>query len=427
MTRGSGSPGTGRIVEEASRPVDRTEFAEGKGPAYVVILGRFMTNIGFFMVIPFLAIYLTRSDGFSSFQAGILFAVLQFTRRGIGVLAGWASDRFGASRVLTLGLLIEAAAYLAFPVIGRSFWLWAIAIALLGSGGSLNNNGSRSLVAASKAGGIAANLSRYYVSINGAALIGPLIGTALVAGHVIWIGFAVAAALHLAFSAATMVLLRGMPVPPIGAIRLDAMVVGLRDRPLMLYCGLAVGGWFLITQYPVALPLTIVHQGLSPDLAGYLTSANAVAVMITVTLIGSRVDRRGTIGRLDILALSGVVLGGGWLICAFSGLGPIVAAVLVTSVGESLFCGVVDANVAGLAPPGCLGMYLGYSTMAWGLGGMLGGLIGGGFDLAANHGALPAFWVVLALLGVGPAIGVRLGRSYFATELKRREAAGRAA
>lgn len=132
-------------------------------------------------------------------------------------------------------------AYLAFPVLGRDFWLWAIAIALLGSGGSLNNNGSRSLVAASKAGGIAANLSRYYVSINGAALIGPLIGTALVAGHVIWIGFVVAAVLHLVFSAATMFLLRGMPTPPIGAIRLDAMIAGLRDRPLMLYCGLAVG------------------------------------------------------------------------------------------------------------------------------------------------------------------------------------------
>ncbi len=414
-------PDSGNLVDGSPRPADRAEFAEGRGPAYVVILGRFMTNIGFFMVIPFLTIYLTVNDGFSSFQTGVLFAVLQFTRRGIGVLAGWASDRFGASPILTLGLLIEAAAYLGFLAAGRSFWYWMFAVALLGFGGSLNNNGSRSLVAASKSGGLAANLSRYYVSINGAALIGPLIGTALLAGHVIWIGFVVTAGLHVVFAVATVVLLRGMPKPPPGAIRPDALIAGLHDRPLMLYCGLAVGGWFLITQYRIALPLTILHQGLSPDLVGFLTAGNAVTVMITVTLIGARVDRHGSLGRLDILALSGVVLGGGWLLCAFGGLAPIVAAVIVTSIGESLFCGVVDANAAGLAPPGRLGLYLGYSTMAWGVGGMIGGLIGGGFDLAADHGALPAFWSLVAAVGLASAVGVRLGRSYFADALEQRQ------
>lgn len=422
MSVGEDSSAAEQSVAAAPAEAGREEFADGKGPAYVVILGRFMTNIGFFMVIPFLAIYLTENNGFSSLETGVMFAVLQFTRRGIGVLAGWASDRYGASRVLTLGLLIEAGAYLGFVAAGRSFWFWMLAVALLGFGGSLNNNGSRSLVAASKSGGLAANLSRYYVSINGAALIGPLIGTALVAGHVIWIGFVVAAGLHAAFAVATMVLLRGMPVPPPGAIRVDALLAGLRDRPLMLYCGLAVGGWFLITQYRLALPLTIVHQGLSPDLVGFLTAGNAVVVMATVTLIGSRVDTYGSVGRLDVLALSGIVLGGGWLLCVFGGLAPIVAAVIVTSIGESLFCGVVDAIAAGLAPPGRLGLYLGYSTMAWGVGGMIGGLIGGGFGLAADHGALPLFWSLLAAVGLLSAVGTRLGRSYFADALARRQA-----
>ncbi|MYS19377.1 Major Facilitator Superfamily protein [Streptomyces sp. DvalAA-14] len=420
VSSGAPGPGAGQLADAAPDPAGGTEFADGRGPAYVVILGRFMTNIGFFMVIPFLAIYLSDNAGLSGLQIGALFAVLQFTRRGIGVLAGWASDRFGAARVLTLGLLIEAGAYLAFTGAGRFFWFWALAVALLGFGGSLNNNGSRSLVAASKSGGIAANLSKYYVSINGAALIGPLIGTALIASHHIRAGFVTAAALHLVFAAGTLVLLRGMPTPAPGAIRVDALIAGLRDRPLMLYCGLAVGGWFLITQYQIALPLTVVHQGLPAAAVGFLTAGNAVAVMITVTLIGSRVDRRGSVGRLDVLALSGVVLGGGWLLCVFGGLGPIVAAVVVTSIGESLFCGVVDANVAGLAPPGRLGLYLGYSTMAWGLGGVLGGVIGGGFDLAAQHGALSVFWFLLAAVGVGSAIGVRLGRSYFTAVLAQR-------
>ncbi|MFI9236779.1 MFS transporter [Streptomyces cinnamoneus] len=400
-----------------------TVFTEGRGPAYVVILGRFTTNIGFFMVIPFLAVHLTRHAGMSSLQTGLLFALLEFTRRGLGIPAGWASDRFGASRVLVLGLLVEVVAYLVFAVAGHGFWLWAGAVALIGLGGSLNNNGSRSVLASAKSGGVAANLSRYYVSINGAALIGPLIGTALMASGAIRAGFVVAAALHLAFAVVSAVLLRGMHGTNATPIRPAAMAEALRDRQLMVFCGLAVGGWFLITQYRIALPLTVVDQKLSADLVGLLTAGNAVVVMIAVTLVGSRIERRGTAGRLDVFALSGVVLGGGWLLCAVDGVSPIVASVIVTSVGESLFCGVVDAIVAGLAPPGRIGLYLGYSTMAWGAGGVLGGFIAGGFDLAADHGALLLFWLVLALIGAGSAVGTRAARTSLAGAVDRRQAA----
>jgi hypothetical protein len=176
----------------------------------------------------------------------------------------------------------------------------------------------------------------------------------------------------------------------------------------------------------VALPLTVVHQDLPPDLIGVLTAANAIVVMVTVALIGSRVQRRTPLGWLDLLSLSGLVLGGGWLLCAVGGLPPIVAAVVVTSIGESLFCGVIDAVIAGLAPAGRVGLYLGYSTMAWGLGGVLGGLIGGGFDVAAERGQLLLFWLVLALVGVGMAVGVPLLRRSIAEAIERRQEAAAA-
>ncbi|GAA0477284.1 MFS transporter [Streptomyces sp. NPDC046215] len=394
-------------------------FTEGKGPAYVVILGRFMTNIGFFMVIPFLAVYLTRHAGMSSLQTGLLFAAMEFTRRGLGIPAGWASDRFGASRVLVLGLLIEVVAYAVFAVAGESFGLWLGAVCLMGIGGSLNNNGSRSVLASAKTGGAVVNLSRYYVSINGAALIGPLIGTALLAGGAVRAGFVVASVLHLLFAAVSAVLLRGMHGSHPAPIGPAAMAEALRDRHLMLFCALAVGGWFLITQYRIALPLTIVHQQFSSDLIGLLTAGNSALVIVVVMLIGKRVERRGTVGRLDVFALSTAVLGGGWLLCAVEGVGPLVAAVIVTSVGESLFCGVVDAVVAGLAAPGRIGLYLGYSTMAWGVGGMLGGLVGSGFDLAADHGGLLFFWLVLAAIGLASAAGTRAARGYLADAVGR--------
>ncbi|MFF4541710.1 MFS transporter [Streptomyces aureus] len=401
-------------------------FLAGRGPAYVVILGRFVTNIGFFMVVPFLAVHLTRDEGLSSFRTGVLFAVMEFTRRGLGIPSGWVSDRFGAARILTLGLAVEAGAYVVFTVADGSFAVWGAAVALLGVGGSLNNNGARSVLASSRSGGVAADLSRYYVSINGAALIGPLIGTALMAAGAMKAGFLVAAALHLGFAAVSAVLLRGLHAVNAAPIRPAAMAEALRDRPLMVFCALAVGGWFLVTQYRVALPLTVVHQKLSSDLVGVLTAGNAVVVMVTVWLIGARVEKRSTLGRLDLFTVSGVLLGGGWLLCSVDGISPVVAAVVVTSIGESLFCGVVDAVVAGLATEGRTGLYLGYSTMAWGVGGMLGGFVGGGFDLAADRGALPLFWLVLALVGLGYGAGTHGVRRSLADAVDRRRAAGTA-
>lgn len=399
----------------------RGERKPVQNSARVVLLGRFTTNVGLFMVMPFLAVNATQQAGLTSMQTGALLAALQFTRRGLGIPAGWASDRFGAARTLTVGLLIEAAAYLAFAAAGSGFWAWLVAASLLGAGGALNNNGSRTIVAAGASGGVASALSRYYVSINAAALIGPLIGAALQAGGFARVGFTVAAALHVVFAAATAALLRGMPRPAAASVRASDMAVALRDRPLMLYCGLIVGCWFLVSQYRVALPLTIVHQGLSSAVLGPLTILNAVVAMVAVSLIARRIDRYGTSGSLNALSLSGIVLGGGWLLCVLPGAGPIVAAVIVTSVGESLFCGVVDAIVAGLAPPGRLSLYLGYSTMAWGVGAVLAGLVGGGFDAAARHGVLPVFWCVMAAVGIVTAVGVRLARRQLADAVSRRQ------
>ncbi|MFE3525745.1 MFS transporter [Streptomyces sp. NPDC059161] len=413
----AGNSGTETKHAPGARP---GRFVEGKGPAYVVILGRFTTNIGFFMIIPFLAVHLTRDEGLSSFQTGVLFAVMEFTRRGLGIPSGWVSDRFGAARILVLGLVVEAGAYVVFTFAGGNVGLWGAAVSLLGIGGSLNNNGSRSVLASGNSGGVAANLSRYYVSINGAALIGPLIGTALMAGGAMKAGFLIAAALHLVFAVTSSVLLRGLHATNAAPIRAAAMAEALRDRPLMIFCALAVGGWFLITQYRIALPLTIVHQKLSSDLVGPLTAGNAVVVMVTVWLLGSRIEKRSAVGRLDVFIASGVLLGGGWLLCAVDGISPVVAAVIVTSIGESLFCGVVDAVVAGLATEGRTGLYLGYSTMAWGVGGVLGGFVAGGFDLADHHGVLVLFWLVLALVGVGYAVGTRVVRRSLAAEVDRR-------
>jgi DHA1 family multidrug resistance protein-like MFS transporter len=93
---------------------------------YTVIVGRFTADTGYFMVLPFLTVYVSQLD-MSGLEAGALFAILQAMRLGLGVPAGWASDRFGSSVVLVAGLLLEAAGYVQFLLAGASFPAWAAA------------------------------------------------------------------------------------------------------------------------------------------------------------------------------------------------------------------------------------------------------------------------------------------------------------
>lgn len=380
----------------------------GSAPASVVISGRFMSTIGYYLVIPFLTIHLIQ-DGITDLQAGLLLAMLNLTRRGLGIPAGWASDRFGAARVLTLGLAIEVVAYASFAGAG-SFWTWAVGVTLLGTGGSLNNNGARTLLATSGSNGAAVNFSRYYVMINAAALIGPLVGSVLLARDLMWIAFLAAAVLHLLFAAVTALVLRTVPAPAAAGTGAAAIVSALRDRELIRYCAITVGGWFLITQFYVALPLTIAHQGLSTALLGPLNALNAAVVMVAVWLLSQRIAARSTVNRLTVLSFSGLVLAAGWVLCAISGLPVIIVAIVIVSAGESLFCAVVDVTAAALAPPGRSGLYLGFATMAWAIGGTLGSVTAGFFEVAARHGVLPLYWVLLASAGLVTSISTRLAK-----------------
>ena len=367
-------------------------------PELVVMAGRFLTSTGYFLVVPFITIYLIGSLRMSPAQAGTLFAVLTVTRRGLGWPAGWFSTRFGARRSLVAGLLIESLAYLCFDL-AHSFLPWLLAVTLLGGGGSLNNMGTRAILAMARNQSRAVNFSRYYALINVAALIGPMIGAVMIARHLTALTFLAAGSLHLALG------LYSLAVIPesAGADRAPGrpqLRNAFRDRAILLYSGLTIASWFSGTQYYVALPLTISHQRIPAAVLGPLNAANALAVIVALWFLGRRIERMTNLLRLRLFALSVAVQGAGWLACIVPGLLPIGVMLLVVSLGEALFMAVVDVLAAELAPPGYTAIYLSFTSMAWAVGGVMGGSAGALFSIASRHADLPLFWLALALPGI---------------------------
>jgi MFS family permease len=200
-------------------------------------------------------------------------------------------------------------------------------------------------------------------------------------------------------------------------------VAALRDRALLVYCGLTAGCWFFDTQYYVALPLTVEHQRLPAAVLGPLNAANALTVMVTLWFLGRWITRRGALLRLDVLAVSAVILGAGWLLCILSGLAPIFVAIVVVSLGEALFMAVVDVIVAALAPSGNTGTYLGFSSMAWAVGGVAGSLTGAAFVVAARHDLLTFYWALFAIIGLVTGLLVWAVRQRLAAVIELRAAA----
>src|SRR4051794_8176848 len=67
------------------------------------------------MVLAFLALYLTRTEGYTPGQAGALLAFYGTVAIGVAPLAGRLCDRFGPLLVIVAGLLSNGAVLLAFP------------------------------------------------------------------------------------------------------------------------------------------------------------------------------------------------------------------------------------------------------------------------------------------------------------------------
>ena len=98
-----------------------------------------------------------------------------------------------------------------------------------------------------------------------------------------------------------------------------------------------------------------------------------------------------------------LIMSCGWFLCSiFNGeLIMIYAATIVFTLGEILFIGTVDVLASSFAPSGQAGMYIGISTVMWGIGGSLGSLFGGiGFNYFEKINSIHLFWWTIALIGI---------------------------
>ncbi|TCC08160.1 MDR family MFS transporter [Kribbella soli] len=351
-------------------------------------------------VQPFLVLYLTHDRHLSAGTAGAVAAAVGAGTVCAQLVGGWLSDRAGR-RVTMLICFFGTGAALILLGSARSMVLIWVTAFLVGLLGDLFRPAVQATVAdllqpteRVRAYGLlfwAINLGFSVSTVSAGVLASFGYGllfwvnaaTSVIAGLVIW-----------------MMVPESRPAPEDDSAGRSLLPVVARDTVFLLMVLIQIGYATIYMQGYSTLPLAMAGDGLSSRTYGLVIALNGVVIVLAQPFLGRWMAK---LDRPKLLAASMLVVGLGF------GLGAVVhtwwgygVSVVVWTIGEIGFAAVIGAVFADLAPIDLRGRYMGLSGMAFGVGTVIGPLVG---TNALEHLGPTATWLGCAVLGVAIFIG----------------------
>ncbi|SDW74801.1 Major Facilitator Superfamily protein [Amycolatopsis xylanica] len=367
---------------------------------------RVVTSFGYFLTIPLLGSIALQAGAMAPAEVGLLIAVHTLCRRTFAVPVGLLCDRWAPERVLVTGLLLEAAGYLVLAS-SMSFPLWLVALTVDGLGG-LAYNASSKVVLADAA--TASAFAGFYVATNVGAFLGPLVAAGLSAAGAPRAVFAISAVLYVASAVAAVVRFRRVRRPSAKVTSLWRQALApLADRGFAGYCLLTVPLWFGMSLLVAALPLEAAGRGLGYLEVGLINALNALAVVLLGKRVGRRTDGHTLPQRAGTLVCSALFMAVGCALCIAQPYWTLYTAMALLTAGELALFAAAEVIAVQLAPAGSTGVYLGYMTTAWAIGGAAAGLFAGALLDGSAAGRL-GFWLSASLVLFADAAGYVLLR-----------------
>lgn len=264
-------------------------------PAPALLLGsQLIFNIGFYAVVPFLALVMGRDFGMTATAVGLVLGARVFSQQGMFLVGGVFTDRWGPRRTMLAGCLVRVSGYLTLAL-ATDFPMFLLGAVLTGMGGALFSPALESLVGQAEerrrdTGGKGTTLFAL-LSICGeiGAVAGPLVGALLLG-----VSFS-SAALAGAAVFAVMTGILWTFVPPgraqsfhgrsiqeqPGSARRDGLPALFRNRKFLAFAGLYCVNFLAYNQLYFGLPVELTRSGAGPEaLAGLF----AVASVLTIAL-----------------------------------------------------------------------------------------------------------------------------------------------
>lgn len=148
-------------------------------PARLLVINQFGINVGFYMLLPFLASYMSHL-GYSAAVIGLVLGVRNLSQQGMFLVGGTAADRLGCRPMIIAGCALRVVAFGLFGFATSLPGLVA-AVVLTGLAGALFNPAVRTYLMHEAGEHRAEAFSVFNVFQHAGTLVGPVLGAALLA------------------------------------------------------------------------------------------------------------------------------------------------------------------------------------------------------------------------------------------------------
>ncbi len=385
--------------------------------AQLLLVTQLAFNLGFYLVVPFLAVHLTEDLAMAGWAIGVVLGARTFSQQGLFVVGGALADRFGTRPVVLAGCAVRVAGFLVLAF-APTFSVVLIGAMLTGFAGALFSPAVESALAdegtqLERRGTITrAELFGLFATFGEVgAVTGPMLGAALL--HVDFSLTCVVAA-----AAFTVILFGHHRLLPAGQPRTsgEPLLAGwatvLRNRAFLVFAFGYSAYLVSYNQLYLALPVELDRATGGQGALGWMFALASVLIVVGQLPLAAWARRR--LGAARALPLGFGLLATAFLVVAVSApaeppagmlaLAPAVALVVFLTFGQMLSVPVAQDLVALLAGEQRLGSHYGFLSSAGGLAVLVGSTsVGTMLERAATptpDAALP--WAVMASV---PALG----------------------
>jgi hypothetical protein len=325
----------------------RAQFRALSPAARLLVVNQFGVNVGFYMVVPFLATYLADDLGYAAVLVGAVLGVRTLAQQGLFLVGGTAADRLGCRPVIVLGCALRVFAFGLFALVTSPAGIVAAAV-LTGFAGALFNPAVRAYLSREVGEERAGAFAVFNTAGDAGAFAGPLLGAVLLAVDFRLVA-AVACVTFLLLTVAQVLVLPAHPVESHAEGVLGSWGAVVRNRRFVAFtlCGSAY--FALYNQVYLVFPLEAQRVTGTPAVVGVLFAVSTVVGIVLYVRVAAWGGRRWPAGTCVAVGLA--LMGAGFVPVAVSapllptatGLSP--AAALPVLAGAVVFTlGIALAN-----------------------------------------------------------------------------------
>ncbi|MGY0022023.1 MFS transporter [Streptomyces sp. cg35] len=376
----------------------------------LLLVNQLGVNTGFYLLIPYLATHLSEDLGLSAAVVGIVLGVRNLSQQGLFLIGGSAADRLGARGVIIAGCALRTVGFALFAL-GDGLPVLLAASVLSGLAGALFNPAVRAYLAQEAGERKAEAFALFNVFATTGALVGPLLGSALLLVDFRASALTAAGIFAVLTAAQALVLPARSVAPAEGGLLADwREVVG--NRAFLAFALAMVGMFTLENQLYLLLPEGARQATGWDGAAGIVflvgTVANLTLQMRVTAALTSRGDRARWIAvGLGVMALAFAPP----MAAAGRGAGAAAAAAVLAG-ALLLYVGVMIAQpfvmelIPGFGRPELTGTYFGIFYVVSGIAAAVGNTVVGRAMDVGSRGTAWLPWACCLLFGLVSAAGV---------------------